>query len=97
MVLRAYGFAVRFSGRAVFFPDEEVCLKEVGGLLRAIQEHYGKRLEVSVIDPRNITALWDAIRYRIKLGTPAWVLGRRKIFQGVPEFEKLKEAIDAVL
>jgi hypothetical protein len=54
-------------------------------------------LDVSVVDPRNILALWDNIRYGVRASRPTWVLDRRKFCDGLPDMTALQTAIDAEL
>ena len=69
----------------------------MSGLLRSLKEHYGTRLELYIVDPRNVAALWDNIRFNVRPSRPAWILGRRKIFEGIPRIEELQNIIDAEL
>ncbi|MDR1978084.1 MAG: hypothetical protein LBQ42_05055 [Synergistaceae bacterium] len=79
------------------FPEQQAHIQSVGKILRSLRERYGERVDVSVVDPRNMIAFWDNIRYGIRPSTPAWILGRKKIFEGVPDLEKLQSALDAEL
>ncbi|MDR3201360.1 MAG: thioredoxin family protein [Spirochaetales bacterium] len=90
-------YAYTREERAAEFPDEQDNLCKLGKLLQAVQDRYGKKVDVTVIDPQNFAALWDAFRYRINLRTPAVVLNGKKIFQRLPEVQELEQAIDAVL
>jgi hypothetical protein len=66
----------------------------VGELLCSLKERYGNRLDISIVDPRNIVALWDNIRYGVRVSKPAWILDRKKIGEGVLNLEDLQNAID---
>jgi hypothetical protein len=66
----------------------------VGELLRSLKERYGNRLDISIVDPRNILSLWDNIRYSVRPSKPAWILDRKKIGEGVPNLTDLQNAID---
>jgi hypothetical protein len=90
-------YAYTREERQAEFPEEQDDLCKLGKLLQALQARYGNKVEVSVVDPQNFTALWDALRYRISLRTPAVVLNGKKIFRRLPEIRELEEAIDAVL
>lgn len=79
------------------FPAQQIHAEEIGRLLRALRERYGERLDVSVVDPRNMLALWDNIRFRIRPSRPAWILENKKLFEGIPELGELQSAIDATL
>jgi hypothetical protein len=79
------------------FPEQQERAQSVGALLRALRDRYGDRLEVFLVDPRNILALWDTFRFRIRPALPAWILGRRKIFEGIPDLKELQALIDAEL
>jgi hypothetical protein len=63
--------------------------------LRALRDRYGQHLDISIVDPRNIMALWDNIRYGVRPSRPVWILDRRKIFEGIPELADLQGTIDA--
>jgi hypothetical protein len=54
-------------------------------------------VDVYIVDPRKPLALWDNIRYRVRPATPVWILGRKKIFDGIPDLADLEKAIDAEL
>jgi hypothetical protein len=79
------------------FPEQQDRIQKVGKILRALQERYGDRVDVSIVDPRNIIAFWDNIRYRVRPAIPVWILKRKKIFEGVPGLEELQSVIDAEL
>ncbi|MDR1874069.1 MAG: hypothetical protein LBQ90_03520 [Synergistaceae bacterium] len=79
------------------FPRQQENIQGVGKLLCAIRERYGEKVDVSVVDPRNILAFWDNIRFRVRPSTPVWVLDRKKVFEGVPELENLQGVLDAAL
>jgi hypothetical protein len=66
----------------------------VGELLRNLRERYGSRLDVSIVDPRNILSLWDNIRYSVRASRPVWILDRKKIGEGVLNLADLQNAID---
>ena len=79
------------------FPAQAKHTEEIGRLLRALRERYGERLDVSVVDPRNMLALWDNIRFRVRPSKPAWILENKKLFEGIPELDDLQRAIDAAM
>jgi hypothetical protein len=62
-----------------------------------VKERYGDRVDISVVDPRNILALWDNFRYQVRPSRPTWVLDRKKIYDGVPELNDLTRALDEKL
>ncbi|GHS96016.1 hypothetical protein AGMMS50276_13690 [Synergistales bacterium] len=64
-------------------------------LLKALKEHYGPMIEVSVVSPWNLFALWDCFRLNITPAKPAWVIGKKKLYEGIPELENLISIIDA--
>ena len=63
-------------------------------MLRSLRERYGSRLDVSIVDPRNILSLWDNIRYSVRASKPVWILDRKKIGEGVLNLADLQNAID---
>ena len=63
-------------------------------MLRSLRERYGSRLDVSIVDPRNILSLWDNIRYSVRASKPVWILDRKKIGEGVLNLADLQSAID---
>ena len=65
--------------------------------MRSLKERYGDKLDVSVVEPRNPLALWDIIRYWAWSPCTAWIVNRKKIFEGVPELEELERRVDAAL
>jgi hypothetical protein len=50
-------------------------------------------LDVSIVDPRNILALWDNIRYNVRASRPTWVLDGKKFCDGLPDMAALQIAI----
>jgi hypothetical protein len=72
-------------------------IEAVGALLRALRERYGNKVEVSIVDPRNLLAFWDNIRFQIRPAMPAWILGRKKIFEGIPNLAELQRLLDLEL
>jgi hypothetical protein len=51
-------------------------------------------LDISIVDPRNVLALWDNIRYGVRPSKPTWILDRKKFYEGVPDLAVLQRAID---
>ncbi|MDR1740243.1 MAG: hypothetical protein LBR38_00120 [Synergistaceae bacterium] len=72
-------------------------MEAVGALAVLLKERYGSSLEIAMVDPRNLIALWDNIRYGVRPARPTWVLGKTKIFDGIPEAAVLTDAIDREL
>ena len=66
-------------------------------LLQSLKEHYGDKLDVSVVDPRNPIVLWYALRYQAWATFSTWILNRKKVFEGVPQLEELERLIDTEL
>ena len=79
------------------FPKLQENIERVGEILRALRDRYGDKVEVALVDPRNILAFWDNIRFRIRPSTPAWILGGKKIFEGVPDLADLQRVLDFAL
>jgi hypothetical protein len=77
------------------FPQQQDHIQRVGGILRVLRDRYGERLDISIVDPRNILAFWDNIRFRVCPSTPAWILENKKFFEGIPELDTLLETIDS--
>ena len=65
--------------------------------MRALRERYGEHVEICVMDPRNILAFFDNIRYHVRPSRPTWILNRKKICEGIPDLAVLQEAIDETL
>ncbi|MDR1620808.1 MAG: hypothetical protein LBS00_00365 [Synergistaceae bacterium] len=77
------------------FPDRQRDnLHGVEERLSALNERYGDRLTVSVVNPRSIAAFIDNIRYGVRPGVPVWVLDRKKIYEGLPDPATLQNTID---
>ena len=66
----------------------------MGELLCALRDRYGDSVDIHIVDPRNIMALWDNIRYSVRPSRPVWVLDRKKFYEGVPDLAILERAID---
>lgn len=79
------------------FPKLQENIESVGEILRVLRDRYGDKVEVSLVDPRNMLAFWDNIRYRIRPAAPAWILGGKKIFEGIPGLAELQRALDLAL
>jgi len=62
-----------------------------------LKKEYGERLDIDFYDPRCFVFMFDTLRYRLRGGEIAWVLGGKVIFRGIPEYSELKKAIDAQL
>ncbi|MDR1730781.1 MAG: hypothetical protein LBR61_01670 [Synergistaceae bacterium] len=60
-----------------------------------MRTRYGERLDINIVDPRNIMALWDIFRFRVRASRPTWVLDNRKFCDGIPSLASLQETIDA--
>jgi hypothetical protein len=85
------------SGSESLFPGEREASNGVSDLLSAVKKLYCDRVRVSIVNPWSLLAMWDSIRFRVNPATPAWILGGRKIFEGLPKIEQLKAALDAEL
>ncbi|GHV38292.1 hypothetical protein FACS1894187_16920 [Synergistales bacterium] len=79
------------------FPNHIADAARVAKLLPALKEYYGSRVEVSVMSPWNLRALWDCFRLDITPAKPAWVMGKKKLYEGIPELKDLLAVIDAEL
>jgi hypothetical protein len=79
------------------FPKQQENRRKAGELLCAVRERYGDKVDISIVDPRNVLTLWDNIRYQVRPARPVWVLDRQKICDGLPELADLQEAIDKKL
>jgi hypothetical protein len=69
----------------------------VGKLIDAVKERYGEALDVSAVNSWGFFSLWDVVRLGIKPSQPTWVIGSKKIHEGVPSEDGLFAAIDAEL
>jgi hypothetical protein len=76
------------------FPERQKNRLAVGGVLRALIDRYGDKLDISIIDSRNILYLWDIIRYGARASNPVWLLDRKKFCDGLPDLAALQNAID---
>ena len=74
-------------------------MQAIGALLRVVRDRYGDKVKISIKDPRFITSVWDNVRYKVQMrpSLPAWVVGRKKICDGIPELADLEHAIDEKL
>jgi len=72
-------------------------MRAMRDLLQSLEERYGDKVRISVVDPRNPLVLWYAIRYGAWATFSTWVLNGKKIFEGIPKFEELKRLIDSEL
>ncbi|GHS87708.1 hypothetical protein AGMMS49957_08060 [Synergistales bacterium] len=79
------------------FPRLDEYVSGAKKLLSAVSKTYGDKVEIAVVNPSGLTAIWDNFRLKIKPETPAWVLGGKKIFEGIPELGELQAALDAAL
>jgi hypothetical protein len=66
----------------------------VGGILRALIDRYGNKLDISIINFRSILSLWENIRYGARASRPTWVLDGKKFCDGLPDLASLQSAID---
>jgi hypothetical protein len=78
-------------------PNHREDANGVGKLIPVINERYGQVVDVSIINPWSLFAFWDCFRLNITPVRPAWVLGGKKICEGVPEADDLLAAMDAEL
>jgi len=70
---------------------------QVAALAREVSREFGSRVELDLIDPRNMFFLLDVLRYGVKPTEPAWILDGKIAFRGVPEWKDLKAAIEESL
>jgi hypothetical protein len=89
------GCAVYGQEEKASFSGQQDRIQRVGEILRTLRTRYEEKVEVSLVDPRNMLALWDNFRFRIRPTVPAWILGREKIFEGIPDLDKLLEILDS--
>ncbi|MDR1514856.1 MAG: hypothetical protein LBS45_04110 [Synergistaceae bacterium] len=88
---------LRFTDGEELFSNPAEYKDEINGLLTAVKERYGNRLDVSVVNSWGFFALWDVIRFAITPSKPAWIMRGKKIVVGVPDKDELFAAIDAEL
>jgi hypothetical protein len=87
--------ALRATDGEALFSNPEEFRAPVGKLIDAVKERYGKKVEVSVVNSWGFFSLWDVVRLGIKPSVPTWVIGSKKIHEGIPSQEDLFAAIDA--
>ena len=69
----------------------------ISEMLKKLHEYYGKKINLSIHDPRNISSLPADIKHNIKSSKPAWILDGQKIFEKVPEWKDLETEINRVI
>jgi hypothetical protein len=84
------------DGRPLF-TNQEKNIRGINELLRELRECRAGQVEVSVVNSWGFKSLWEVMRLGIKPHEPTWVLGGRKIYEGVPSLSELLAAIDAEL
>lgn len=70
---------------------------QVASLAREVSREFGTRVELDLIDPRNMFFLLDVLRYGVKPTEPVWVLDGKIAFRGVPEWKDLRAVIEESL
>jgi len=71
--------------------------EKVGSLLRRIKREYGDKIEVELIDPRNVLYFFEIFKYKIRAKEIAWVLNNKVFFRGIPLWDELKAALDQAI
>ncbi|WP_198470060.1 hypothetical protein [Acetomicrobium sp. S15 = DSM 107314] len=71
--------------------------EKVGSLLRRIKREYGDKIEVELIDPRNVLYFFEIFKYKIRAKEIAWVLDNKAIFRGIPSWDELRAALDQAI
>ncbi|MDR1966177.1 MAG: hypothetical protein LBQ36_05665 [Synergistaceae bacterium] len=89
--------SLRSTDGTALYSDPEGYRIEVGKLLAAVKDRYGRRVDVSVVNSWGMLALWDVLRLKITPSVPTWVMEGKKICEGTPEPGELLAAIDAEL
>jgi hypothetical protein len=87
--------ALRATDGEALFADPGEFRAPVRELVDAVKKRYGERLDVSVVNSWGFFSLWDVVRLGIKPSVPTWVIGSKKIHEGVPSPDGLFAAIDA--
>jgi hypothetical protein len=70
---------------------------QVASLAREVSREFGSRIELDLVDPRNMFFLLDVLRYGVKPTEPVWILDGKIAFRGIPEWKDLKAAIEESL
>ncbi|MDR3076121.1 MAG: hypothetical protein LBU26_02370 [Synergistaceae bacterium] len=62
--------------------------------MEKLDGRYGGALDVVVKNSWGFFTLFEVIKLKITPRVPTWVIGRRKIYEGVPDIKILTKAID---
>ena len=88
---------LRATDGGELFSNPEEFRAPVEKLIDAVKLRYGERVDVSVVNSWGFFSLWDVVRLGIKPSVPTWVMGSKKIHEGVPSEDDLFAAINAKL
>lgn len=69
-------------------------LHRIERLMEELHARYGDAVRVDVKNSWGLFTLFDVVRLKITPRVPTWVVGRRKICEGVPGIKVLAAAID---
>ncbi|WP_300526541.1 hypothetical protein [Aminiphilus sp.] len=73
-------------------------MRRVGELLRNVRDHFGESVRLELIDPRNVIALKDVFRFRIRSTEVVWILDGKLLLRGIPSsWDDLRRSLDAAL
>lgn len=89
--------ALRATDGEELFSNPEEYRAPVEKLIGEVKERYGEALDVSVVNSWGFFSLRDVVRLGIKPSVPTWVIGSKKIHEGVPTRDGLFAAIDSEL
>ena len=76
------------------FADQRRYFHRIEVLMEKLDGRYGGALDVVVKNSWGFFTLFEVIKLKITPRVPTWVIGRRKIYEGVPDIKILTKAID---
>jgi hypothetical protein len=62
------------------FPERRETMEAMGPLYRGLKERFGDRIDVNVVDPRNLVTLFGLLIRDLRAHRPGWRTGLRTLF-----------------
>jgi hypothetical protein len=92
----AFGFPRATDGEPLF-ANQGKYLHRIDRIMEALEERYGDAVDVIIKNSWGFFTFRDVVKLKITPRIPTWVIGSRKIYEGVPDVKVLCGAIDAEL
>jgi hypothetical protein len=83
-----------WEDKGCVFPERREKMDRVGEVYRAVRDAFGKQVEITIVDPRNLISflplvIRDAVRYRVPISSALRAIASTSLSTGIFDGELL--------